>query len=477
MHATETRRARTDGMRPMTEGTPWRLMLAFAAPVLIGLLLQQLYNTVDAVVVGNFDGEDALAAVGSTGCLVMLFLAIANGFSAGAGVIVAQHFGAGRRDEMMRSASTAVVLLLVMGAVSTVIGVVACGPVLELVLGTPADLMDMAEAYFAIYALSLVFQFGYNIVAGILRAVGDSRATLYFLLIASVLNIILAVVFVGAFDWGVEGAAAATGVSQCVCCLAAFAYMNSRYPEFRFVPSTVRFERGLAREALRVGLPMAMQQAIVSLGFFFLQHAVNSYGESMTASFTVGQRLETYLSLPAMSLQVTMATYSAQNIGAGRMDRVDSGMRQAIVLSLGLSLVLSAAVYALAPWIVGAFGLSGTAAEYANAHVTTSAVAMLVFSLYFPVLGLYQGAKVGFVATAVATTVLAVRVLVTYTLCEVPALDYQMIWLNQFFGFAVGIAITFLYLRSGRWRVRANASGRTGDAEEAYRRHDRRAKR
>lgn len=439
----------------MVSGSPRRLMLVFAVPVLAGLLLQQLYNTVDAIVVGNFIGEDALAAVGSTGCMVMLFLAIANGFSAGAGVIVAQHFGAGRTEEMRRSASTAIVLLLGIGLVVTVLGVVLASPVLEHVLGTPDGIMDMAVSYFVVYSLSLVFQFGYNIVAAILRAVGDSRATLYLLLIASALNIVLAVVFVGVFGWGVEGAAVATGVSQALCCLAAFLYMNPRYPEFRFSLSSTGFERDLAVEVLRIGFPMALQQIIVSLGFFFMQYAVNSYGESMTASFTMGQRMETYLTLPATALQITMATYVAQNLGAGMMDRVDQGSRQVVPMSLLLTVCLSAAIILSSPWIVTVFGLSGLSAEYGEAHLVSASVATLVFSAYFPILGLFQGSRDGFAATAVATVVLATRVLVTYTLCHVPVLDYRMIWLSQFFGFAVGIVLTFSYLRSRRWARKA----------------------
>lgn len=439
------------GKHSMTEGTPWRLILSFAVPVLAGLVLQQLYNTVDTIVVGNYVGEDALAAVGATSSLTMFFLAIANGFSAGAGVIVAQLFGSGHLERMRSNSYSAIVLLLGMGVVCTIAGVVLCGPVLEYVLGTPPELMDMAVTYFAVYALSLIFQFGYNIVAGILRGVGDSRATLYFLLVASVVNVVLDLVFVAVLQWGVAGAAVATGISQALSCFAAFAYMNSRYPEFRFSFRGQRYDREVGRNVLRTGLPMAMQQVIVSFGFFFLQHAVNSYGQAMTASFTVGQRVENYVALPAMSLQVTMATYSAQNIGAGRMDRVRAGVRQTVALSLVMAACLSAFVFALAPWIVDVFGLTGTSAMYGTDHVRTAAVAVLIFSLYFPLLGLFQGARHGFAATLVATAALAFRVLTTYTLCYVPELDYRMVWLNQFFGFAAGFIITYAYLRSRRW--------------------------
>ena len=181
--------------------------------------------------------------------------------------------------------------------------------------------------YFRIYALGLVFQFGYNIFASILRAVGDSAATLYFLMIASVLNIGLDILFVALLHWGVMGAALATDLAQLASFIAAYIYMARRYPVFRFRLNEYSWDRGMAQKTLKVGYPIALQMVIVSLGLTFIQRAVNGFGQAMTASFTVAHRIEMYLNLPCTAFQTTLATYTGQNIGAGRLDRVKLGVR------------------------------------------------------------------------------------------------------------------------------------------------------
>ena len=191
----------------MVEGTPWKHILRFALPVLAGSLLQQLYNTADTIIVGKFNGEDALSAVGTTTSFTFLFLALAMGFSAGNGVIVAQHYGAGNEKLVKRSASTGILLLLGMGVVSTVIAIILSGPAYTYWLDVPKEILNQTLIYFRIYAVGLIFQFGYNIFSSILRAVGDSAATLYFLLISSLSNIALDLLFVAGFKWGVMGAA------------------------------------------------------------------------------------------------------------------------------------------------------------------------------------------------------------------------------------------------------------------------------
>jgi len=185
----------------MTHGTPWKLTLKFALPVLLGILLQQLYNTVDTIIVGNYASETELSAVGTTNCLTLFFLALANGFSAGAGVIISQHFGANEKEKMRENAVCGLVLMLAMGLLSTFVGITLCKTVLENLLDVSSSMLTIAVSYFRFYCIGLIFQFGYNIVSAILRAVGDSRATLYFLLIASVMNILLDLLFVAVFKW------------------------------------------------------------------------------------------------------------------------------------------------------------------------------------------------------------------------------------------------------------------------------------
>lgn len=434
-------------------GKPWKGILAFMFPVFMGLLLQQFYNTADTMIVGNFSSEAALAAVGACGVLTMAFLALANGFSAGACVLIAQLFGAGEHEKMRRQASTALLTLIGMGIAATVVGVFISRFALRYVLATPESLLDMADTYFKIYALGLVFQFGYNIIAAILRGIGDSKATLYFLLIASMINVVLDILFVYNFNMGVAGAAIATDIAQIASCIAAFVYMVKKYPLFRWKLKEFTFEWELAKLTLQRGFPMALQQLIVSVGFVFIQRAVNSYGEAMTASYSVAQKVETYMTLPANALMTTQSTYTAQNIGAGKMERVITGAKHTVIISEAISICILAVVFLFATPIVTAFGLGSEAAGYCTSHVRCVAICLIPFASYFPLLGLFQGANNALYSTFVATSALAIRAISTYALQGIPAIGYNMIWWNTIFGWGLGCILAWVHFFKGKWKV------------------------
>ncbi len=426
-------------------GTPWKGMLSFTLPIFLGLLLQQCYHTADTIIVGNFSGETALAAVGACGVLIMAFLAIAAGFSAGACVLISQLFGAGNTDDMRRLALSALLAMLAMGTAASVTGVLISPYALRYVLATPENLMPMADTYFTVYSLGIVFQFGYNIVAAILRGIGDSKATLYFLLIASVVNIALALVFVCVFRLGVVGAAAATDIAQAVSCAAACIYMTKKYPLFRWKPAEFVPHRKLTAMTLRQGFPMALQQLSVSAGFVFLQRAVNSYGEAMTASFAAAQKIEVLMTLPAAALMIMQGTYTGQNAGAGNWARIITGAKHTIVMSLLVGFIAAAAAFLFADLITASFALGREAAEYCTAHIQCIAVCLLLFAGYFPILGLFQGINHALYSTFIASNALAVRVISTYALQNIPAAGYRMIWWNMLFGWGVGFIITWMY--------------------------------
>ena len=440
----------------MTEGAPWKHTLRFALPVLAGSLLQQLYNTVDTIIVGNFASEEALSAVGTTGSFTFLFLAIALGFSAGNGVVVAQHYGAGDEKKVRSNASTGILLLLGMGRVSTVIALLAARPAFTWFVAVPEEILEQTLVYFRIFVLGLVFQFGYNIFSSILRAVGDSAATLYFLLISSVTNVFLDILFVAGFHWGVAGAAIATDISQGISFVAAWVYMRRKYPVFRFRLREFTWDSTLARKTLQVGSPIALQMMIVSFGLTFIQRAVNGFGKTMTASFTVGQRIEMYINLPCNAFQTTMATYTGQNIGAGKKDRVKTGLTQTLLISLLMTIMISALIWIFSDQICGLFGLSREAAVYCNAHLNAVAFINIILSAYIPLFGVFQGANHPAVPTIVATCALGVRVAVTYLFRYSPLFGYTIIWWNGLFGFGTGCTVTWLYYLSGRWQRNAS---------------------
>lgn len=445
----------------MVEGAPWKHILRFAFPVLAGSLLQQLYNTVDSIIVGNFSGEDALSAVGTTGSFTFLFLALAMGFSAGNGVVVAQHYGAGDEKQVRANASTGILLLMGMGVLSTIAGLIVSRPAFTYFVGVPEDFLELTLQYFRVYTVGLIFQFGYNIFSSILRAVGDSAATLYFLLIASVTNIILDLIFVAGFHWGVVGAAVATDIAQAGSFVAAYIYMTRKYPMFRFKQKEFTWNYALAKSTLRAGAPIALQLIIVSFGLTFIQRAVNGFGQVMTASFTVGYRIELYLNLPCSAFQTTLATYTGQNIGAGKMDRVKKGVRQALLMSLILTLCLSALVWLSTDKIISLFNLSEQAAVYCHSHIRTIALVNVILTLYIPLFGVFQGANHGGAATLVAVGALSVRVLTTYLFRYSSFFGYTIIWWNGLFGFGIGFLIAWTYYLSNRWQKKSSVQKQT----------------
>lgn len=441
--------------RTMTEGTPWKHILRFSLPVLAGSLLQQLYNTVDAIIVGRYAGEAALSAVGTTGSFCFFLISIAIGFSAGNGVVVAQHYGAGDTKKVRENASTGIYFLLLLGVLFTIIGFAVARPAFRYFVNVPEEILDLTLSYFRIVAVGFIFTYGYNIFSSILRAVGDSAATLYFLLVSSVLNIILDYVFVKIFQWGVSGAAIATVISQAVSFVAAYIYMYVKYPVFRFKLSEYQLKIPLVVKTVQVGFPISLQMIIVSLGLTVIQRAVNGFGQAMTASFTVGQRIEWYLNLPCNAFQTTLATYTGQNIGAGKMDRVKSGARQTFFISLVMTVIISVCIWGFAPDIIKLFDLSEQAAEYCLAHIKAVTMINVVLSMYIPLFGVFQGANHSAFPMIVACGSLGMRVLATYLFRYSQYFGHTIIWWNGIFGFGMGFLITWTIYLSGIWKRNA----------------------
>lgn len=438
--------------KDLTRGTPWRLIVQFALPIMAGNLLQQLYNTADTIIVGNFNGQQALSAVGACASLTALFTALAIGFSIGAGVLISQYFGASREQELRQYAATAIVLMLAMGLLMSLIGVCSAGFLLARALGTPEALLPLTLLYFRIYAAGLVFQFGYNIAAALLRALGDSKATLYFLLVSSVLNVVLDLVFVAGLGMGVAGAAIATVISQIASCGIGFAYMHRRYALLRFSLRELRVDLKTAGRILQVGAPMAIQQSIVSCGFLFLQRLVNYYGESMIASYTVASRMENILMIPIIGIQNTMATFAGQNMGAHRPDRVSKGLGQGVLVSLGMTLILCLAQIAGIPLIIRAFQLDAGAAAICRLHLFSSAVAIPIFAVYFPANGMCQGVGEGFHATFYALLALGLRVVFAYALHKTSLFGYTAIWWSQAMSWTITLVVCYVHFFRGKWK-------------------------
>lgn len=326
----------------MTEGSEWKLILLFTLPLMAGNFLQQLYNAVDGIVVGNFAaaGENALAAVGTCAPITMLFIAVAMGMSTGCSILIAQLHGARQYDEMRKAVATSLILVIAVGLVLSVVGSVVAQWLLTHVLKVSEDILADATAYFAIYCFGLVFQFAYNIVSFILRSLGDSAATLYFLLVSSVTNIVLDLVFVVAFDWGVAGVAYATIISQFASAVLVLVVLTRSDTAYGIKWRQIRIRRGMLGRIMAIGFPSGIQQAITSFSNVFVQSYINYFGSACMAGWSSYNKLDSYITVPLQAIALASTTFVGQNYGSNNLERTRKGVNQA----LGMSLVVTAAL-------------------------------------------------------------------------------------------------------------------------------------
>ena len=441
------------GKRNMTEGAEWKHILLFSLPIMAGNVLQQLYNTVDGIVVGNFVSQNALAAAGTSGTLAFLFLAFSIGFGNGAGIMIAQFFGARQYGELKSGVSTALILLVGTGAAFSLFGCVCARFLLHGLMNVPeGEVLDLAVRYFAIYALGFILQFLYNAVAAILRAIGDSQATLYFLLVSSFINIGLDLLFVIVFHWGVAGAAVATVLSQLGSAAVSVVYMFKKYAIFRFGKGEFVFRGDKCRLCLRLGVPNTIQQSIVSFGNIFIQRLVNSFGEAAMAAFTVGVRMEGYLFVPAVGLSVGVSNFTAQNVGAGRFDRVKHGIRASVVIVLIVAFTLELLSYIFAEPISALFGVRGEAMQLSISYVRFLAFFFWMFAVYICFSGLLQGSGDVVFAMLGSLISLAIRVIVSYAMVYTFHSDFSAIWKAMPVGWVFCLAMVLIRYYTGGWK-------------------------
>lgn len=338
----------------MTEGSISGKMLRFAAPVFVGNLFQQLYNVADALIVGNFVGNDALAAVSATGNLVFMLISFFVGVSIGAGVVISRYFGARDEEKMRLAIHTAVSFNLVTAALLTLAGTTLTPWLLRL-MGTPEDVMDLSVSYIRIFFAGSVGMVMYNSLCGIMRAVGDSRTPLYFLVISSLLNVVLDLVFVAVLSMSVAGAALATILSQIISALLCARRLMRTKDSHRLVLRELGFDRDMLKLIVRYGLPTGMQNSVIAIANVVVQSHVNSFGTMAVAGCGAYSKIEGFAFLPITSFQMALTTFVGQNLGAREHDRARRGARFGILCSLVAAELIGLAIYFAAPYLLGAF--------------------------------------------------------------------------------------------------------------------------
>ena len=440
-------------VKNLTEGQPLRLLFFFSLPMVAGNLFQQLYNMVDTAVVGKFVGEDAVAAVGSSFPIVFLSVAVAAGLSMGCNVVVSQLFGAGRIHEMKSTISTAIISLSVLGLILMALGTIFAGPLLGL-LGTDPDIMADSQTYLRIYFGGAVFLFLYNTLNGIYNAQGDSKTPLIFLMISSLTNIVLDLLFVIRFHMGVAGVAWATLIAQGICAVASLAVLflrMKRLPceagkEGEKIPL---FHKIAVKRIAQIGLSSMLQQSLVSLSMMMMQGLVNSYGKVLVAGYTAATKIDTLAMLPS---------YTAQNIGAGRYDRVKQGLKASLFMVVVFSLLITVIIFLFGDQLLSLFldpGDTSGALGYGLAYMHTVSLFYILMGLLFVSNGMLRGSGDMGAFTLSSMANLFSRVAVAYALAYLTPLGANAIWWSIPAGWAIGSVVSLLRVKSGKWMRQA----------------------
>lgn len=365
----------------MTEGPIWKKIVLFALPLFLGNLFQQLYNTADSLIVGNFLGSDALAAVSSSGSLIFLMVGFFNGIAMGAGVVVARYYGARQIDKVQRAIHTDIAFGLTAGVALTVIGLILA-PKMLVWMGTPADVMPNSILYFRIYfAGSLAFVM-YNVFVGILQSIGDSRHPLYYLIISSLINIVLDLLFVGVFRFGVGSAALATIISQFISAALCLHKLMHSPEDYRVRLSKVRFDPSMLRQIIQNGLPAGLQNSIIALANVVVQSNINSFGKMAVAGCGAYSKIEGFGFLPITCFSLALTTFISQNLGAKQYDRAKKGARFGIFCSITLAEIVGICIYIFSPYLIAAFNSDPqvVASGVTQAHTVTLFYFLLAFS-------------------------------------------------------------------------------------------------
>lgn len=443
----------------MTQGKPSKLILQFAFPVLIGNLFQQLYTLVDRVIVGQFVGANAFSAVGSTNALSMMFMSMCMGTAIGTGVVVSQHFGAKDQKNTAKAIANGAYVNVIVALIMTVVALLATKPILIL-LNTPAALMDDAVSYMRVFMGGLLAVSLYYTPFSILRALGDSKTPLIFLAFCSILNIILDIIFVVPLGMGVAGAAIATVMAQAIAAVLCMIYAFKKVPQFHDAVHYMKPDGVIIRQTLKVGIPTGFQYSLMYISSIALQRVVNGFGESVIGAFTSTTQIELLVQQIYAALGTAMVTYTGQNIGAGKTDRVKQGMRSAMQIS-GIVSVILLAVF----WLSGNLVMSIFVPDQDIISLASSGIR--ITSLFFMALGVVQvlryllnGAGDSVYALVNGIVEIIARIGFAFLLTAVPFIGMWGIWLTTGLTWLVTAVFAFWRYKGGAWMSKSLVTGK-----------------
>jgi len=446
------------GAQDMTTGKPIVNLATFAIPLLIGNIAQQLYNTVDSIIVGKYEGDAALAAVGAAGPILNLLLLLFMGISTGAGILVAQYFGARRKDELTKAVGTCLTLTFIASLIIMVVGPIITPPMMKL-LGTPPDVYDMAVDYLTILCVGIIGSGYYNIVSGILRGMGDSVTPLIFLIVACVLNIFLDLLFVAAFDMAAAGVALATVIAQFISAILCIRKLMKMKDVVEINRASLKPDRMMTSDTIRLGLPSGLTQMIFSLASIVTQSLTNSFGTTVIACSVVVMRVDGFAMMPNFTFGMAMTTFVGQNVGARRLDRVKEGVKSGLTAGLAIAVTLVAAILIFGEGLMWMFTSTEEVVNLGVHMMRILAVGYVAMGVTQSLSGVMRGA--GDTMTpmwiSIITTVI-IRTPLAYLLAYLTG-SPDSLFISLLISWVMGAVLTSIMYRKGNWKLKAEQRG------------------
>lgn len=437
----------------MTSGSIWKQLLLFSIPLVLGNLFQQLYNIVDSIIVGNVVGSEALAAVGSSGAVIQLLIGFLIGASAGAGVVTSQAYGAQDAKAVSKAVHTALAISIAAGIIVSLIGVLTA-PLILRIMGTPEEVFHQASAYLRTFFAGIIFAVVYNLAAGILNAVGNSKKALVYLIIAAISNIALDILFVAVLKMGVVGAALATDISQGISCLFILRFLRRSKESYRVRLRDIRFYDHLGAKIIKIGLPTGVQNIVISLSNVVVQSGINSFGATVMASYAAFNKIDGFILLPILSISMAATTFAGQNYGAKELKRVYKGMKVSVGMGSAYAVVAAAIMLLFTPYLMSIFTRNPEVINYGVYMTKYMYPFYWVLAIFHISLGTIRGVGKTFEAMIMSLVSLcAMRIIwiwgtfqITHKL-NLLLLGYPITW-------AAGAVMVLIYLSRGKWLQR-----------------------
>ncbi len=437
-------------MADLTVGKEGKLIFRFALPMLIGNIFQQLYNVIDSIVVGNYMGKEALSAVGASFPIFFALISLVIGVASGCGVVISQYFGAKKYDKVQIGVDTMFIIIFVSAIIVSIFGIIFTEQIFELI-ELPATIIPQAIIYLQITFGGLIFAFGYNAIAGILRSLGDSKTPLFFLIISTIANVILDLLFVVYFGWSVASVAYATIIAQAGAFLTGVIYINKKHDFLKINFLKLKWDKEIFFKSLKVGFPTGLQQMIVAVGMTAIFRIVNNFGTNVIAAYSVAMRIDSFAVIPAMNFAQALGTFTGQNIGAKRPERVKRGLKATLFMSSGISVVISFIVFFFGDKIMAVFTPDAEVIRIGYEYLQIVGTSYILFSVMFMFTGVFRGAGDTLIPMFITFIALwIIRIPLSYYL----SIDYGEIgiWLGLPAAWLFGMSVTMIYYFTGRWK-------------------------